>query len=260
MADAYKLVSGTAPPVVSWTASSGGGAFTPASMASIFLWCGGGTLTGSPVDTFPDQVGAGSFTAAGAARPVHTAGGGTWTVDHATFDGVNDAMSSALALADLRFLHGSAGASAGVLFRPTATNGGGVFLLATSNGTSAQVGIEIWYYSNRLVVQVVNGSAGQAPFSVDIAALVTLNVKHHVFVRHKAGETNEYEIYFDGTLVASGAYAFARSAADPAGALTMGTSPSGIYPYTGDVVEVVLLNGYASNADRDSLFTYWNAL
>jgi hypothetical protein len=249
------------PPVVSMTGGVGGApAFTPADMAGAFLWAGAGVLVGSPADSFTDQVGAGDFEAAGAARPAVTAAGGTWTIDVPTFDGVNDRMASTLALLDLRFLHGDAGASAGVLFYPTATNGGGVFLLATSNGSSSNVGLEIWYYGDHLVVQVVNGVAAQAPFSVDIAALVTLNTKHHCFVRHKAGEANEYEIYFDGVLVANGSYAFARSAADSTGALTIGNAPSVSYPYTGDIAEVVLCNDYASNADRDALFDYWDAL
>ena len=221
--DANLLVNGASPPnLLSWTPTKVNGSFGVWNTTPVFM---------------PDVSSALGF-------PSLSFAGGT------VLNG--DAVQSNAAAAAFKDFHGPGGCTCFVVARWT---GGGTLghLLDTGGANIGTVGIDLYLNggSNSFTVLVSNGSGVTYPIAVSIPTSVSnLHVYEFTF-----SEADGYLAQVDGGEPVIGSIAAALSTSNPQGAAMLGSfaNAASVQYLFGDIVDIVLLKGVATQGTRNAI-------
>ena len=245
---------------------SGGGQFSPRSLANLELWLRAdtGVTTGATL-TWRDLSGHGyTFSqSTGANQPAvssHAQLNGCTTL---SFDGTNDFLLCDQAASSWRFLHDGTGCEVFFVFVQTGTASKRSDWLSTcdvSLPASSQGLLCASYadtsYQHYLAVQ--NGAGATRPVDSGTTNTLADDCGHIYNAQHSSAGSTKWQTYADGVSVASSAsYAAALGAGTPAYPLTLGASAGGAAGFAqGHLAEVLVYKRVLSAAERALVNAY----
>ncbi|NBC18361.1 MAG: hypothetical protein GVY18_13710 [Bacteroidetes bacterium] len=170
-------------------------------------------------------------------------------------------LGSSLAASAWRFLHDGTGMRAMFVIEPSATAGAQT-IISTLVATSTRVGFELLVNPGNGNLDVIVGNGSGTFVVASTTSGITANTKHLLGIRLGSGETNEYEVWLDGTLKDSGALVGTPDSGDPQMSARLG-SRGGIY-YDGKIAETVAWSAYGDSAsfqdDMQKLSSFYDGI
>lgn len=214
----------------------------------------------SLVQTWDDQsVSARHLTSVAGREPLYVnsvSGFGKPGVLFAT-TGSDDAMDGPAVNGSIKALHGSAGATLLLAFRPGTRTDSTLQLIASNNTTASTQHGFAWYYVGS--AQQIHGFLvrGSVPAAIDQAVTCSRNAPHVVIWRHASAQTNDSQMWVDGTQLANADYTAAPSGSDPTNPLRYGCVVGGTtLGFDGHIIRHCGWNRALSDAEIAQVLAY----
>jgi len=235
----------------------------PDTLPNLFAWYRadlGITLNGSNVSAWADQKAPAQDGVQGTAvnQPPWVSSDANFNNNSSIgpFDASNDSINFGSTANEWNFMHDGSGMTVALVFR-TGSFAAIRRIFDSQNANNFTRGVSIFTTAaTPSVLNVVMGNGSAATVSLSTTASITANTLYRMTFRHQTTQTPDYTMLINGT-TRTGNNLAATSSSDASFVPCVGKGVSGgSQPFDGYVAEVIVYNGYLSDADNTTLHTY----